>query len=112
MLGNQYSLKTTAVFTRSIPAWPRTSQGSREGARGRIPEARPVRLPAPFGGADAALGARGKSICPRPEPRREPPAPTALQQRGGERSSIVKLPAVGTRKINIIRNHCNWDCEI
>lgn len=78
------------------------------------PDPRGPTRPAPGALRRGGRGSRcpGKSICPRPEPRREPPAPTALQQRGGERSSIVKLPAVGTRKINIIRNHCNWDCEI
>lgn len=40
------------------------------------------------------------------------PHPRPSKQRGGEQSLLVKLPAVEARKINIIRHHCNLDCEI
>lgn len=99
--------------------------GGYGGSPGPSPDTPPlpaVRLPAPFGGADAGLGAPGAAHLPPHHhhlqhlPGRSrgegPPHPRPSKQREGERNPLVKLPAVGARKINIIRNHCNWDCEI
>lgn len=68
--------------------------------------------PRPSAGRTRHSVSRG-SASPLGRSRSEgPPHPRPSKQRGGEQSLLVKLPAVEARKINIVRNHCNWDCEI